>query len=77
MDTENPELDAKQSAYKTAVEEWVAGIREEEALASVEHSVADIDRWEAAGFREEELRDKARAAKKEYEDALRLKFFSF
>ena len=77
MDAENVELDAKQRAYKAAVEEWIAGIKEEEALASVEHSVADIDRWEAAGFREDELRDKAKAAKKEYEDALREKFFSF
>jgi hypothetical protein len=77
METQELELDAKQSAYKSAVDEWIAAVKEEEALASVEHSVADVDRWEAAGFREEELRDKAKAAKKEYEDALRLKFFAF
>jgi hypothetical protein len=77
VDVENEELDRKQSEYKAAVEAWVTGIREEEALASDEHSVAEIDRWEAAGFREEELRAKAKKAKKEYEDALRLKFFEF
>ena len=77
MEVEDSVLDQKQAAYKAAVEEWVAAIREEEALASGDHSVAEIDRWEEAHFREEELRDKAIAAKKEYEDALRLKFFGF
>jgi hypothetical protein len=77
MENEDLDLDRMQSAYKAAVEEWVAAIREEEALASVNHSVAEIDKWEGAHFREEEVRDKALAAKKEYEGALRLKFFDF
>ena len=65
------------SAYKVAVEAWIAAIREEEALASGDHSVAEVDRWEESDFREEALRKKVKAAKKEYEDALRLKFFDF
>jgi len=75
MEHEAQELDALQSAYKAAVELWIAAIRAEEALASVNHSVAEVDRWEAAGFREEELRGKAKEAKAKYEDALRYKFF--
>jgi hypothetical protein len=55
--------------------EWVTAIREEEALASVNHSVAEIDRWEAAHFREDELRGKVKAAKSEYEDELRHEIF--
>jgi len=77
MEAEDEELDLKQKSYKQAVEDWIAAIKDEETLASCEHSVAEIDRWEAAGFREDELRNKAKAAKKDYEDALRLKFFSF
>jgi hypothetical protein len=77
VETEEIDLDVKQKEYLAAVEEWIAGIKSEEALASVPHTVAAIDSWEAAGFREEELRDKAKAAKKEYEDALRERFFSF
>ena len=77
MDTAAAELDQLQIAYKAAVEEWVATIREEEALASTEHSVADLDKWEAAGFAEEEARKKAKAARQQYEDALREKFFGF
>ena len=67
-ETENQieELDRMQTAYKAAVEEWVSAIRDEEALASVDHSVADVDKWEQAGFKEEELRARVKAAKKEY-----------
>jgi hypothetical protein len=36
-----------QKAYRAAVEEWIAAIKAEEALASVNHSVADVDKWEA------------------------------
>ncbi len=71
------ELDQMQAAYKAAVEEWIKAIREEEALASVNHSVAEVDEWEAAHFREDELRNAVKAAKKQYEDALRQKFFDF
>jgi hypothetical protein len=77
MQDEEVELDQLQAAYKAAVEEWVSAIREEEALASVNHTVAQIDQWEAAHFREEEVREKVKAEKQRYEDALRLKFFNF
>jgi len=68
-------LDQLQGAYKAAVEEWIVAIREEEALASVNHSVAEVDAWEAAHFKEEEVRSKVKAAKRDYEAALRKKYF--
>ena len=78
MDTDNTaELDRLQAAYKQAVDTWVDMIRKEEALASVTHNLAEVDRWEAAYFQVEVLRTKARAAKREYEAALREKFFGF
>lgn len=77
MPVEVSDLDQLQLAYKAAVDQWIAAIREEEALASVNHSEAEIDAWEAAGFREEDARAKAKTGKKQYEDALRKKFFSF
>jgi hypothetical protein len=76
VDEENPELDRLQGAYKAAIEEWIAAIRKE-ALASADHSVAQIDRWEQAHFREEDARNKATAAKAAYEAGLRAKFFGF
>jgi len=74
---EKAELDRLQAAYKAAVDRWVEAIREEEALASVNHSVAEVDEWEGAHFREDELRDAVKAAKKDYEDALRREFYDF
>jgi hypothetical protein len=77
MAIEVAELDALQAKYKTAVDDWVATIRAEEALASVNHSVAEIDAWEHAAFLEDAARKKAKDAKKVYEDALREEFFNF
>jgi len=77
MAVEISDLDQLQTAYKTAVDQWISTIREEEALASGDHSETEIDAWEAAGFREEDARNKAKEAKKDYESALREKFFNF
>ncbi len=76
-DVDQVQLDQLQRAYKMAVDAWVAAIREEEALASVDHSIAEIDKWEDAHFREEEKRNVVLAAKSAYEDALREKIFGF
>ncbi len=71
------QLDEMQSNYKAAVEDWIAAIRKEEALASTNHNEAQIDHWEAADEAEDEARDKAKDAKAKYEDALREEFFNF
>jgi hypothetical protein len=77
MSDEHSELDRLQAEYKNAVETWIAAIRNEEVLASVNHTVAEIDKWEGAHFAEDEMRTKVKDAKAKYEDALREKFFGF
>jgi predicted RNase H-like HicB family nuclease len=77
MPIEISELDQMQQNYKAAVDEWIAAIRREEALASVNHTVAQVDQWENAADAEEQARENAKAAKKKYEDALREEFFNF
>jgi hypothetical protein len=77
MESDTLDLDQMQAAYHAAVEEWIAAIKQEETLASVNHTVAEVDKWEAAHFAEDEIRSKVKAAKKKYEDALREKFFGF
>jgi hypothetical protein len=77
MQNDTLELDRLQMLYKAAVEEWIAAIKQEEALASVDHSVAAVDQWEQAHFREDEIRSKVKATKRQYESALREKFFGF
>jgi hypothetical protein len=73
----NTELDALRDAYKQAVEKWIAAIREEENLATADHTVHAIDVWENAGFSEEDARTAAKQAKTDYEDALRKVNFNF
>ena len=69
------ELDRLQAVYKAAVENWITAIRAEEALASVNHTIAEVDKWEGAHFHAEEMRQRAEAAKAAYEDELRSRFF--
>ena len=52
-------------------------IRKEEALVAVNHSVAEVDKWEQAHFEEDEMRSAVKDAKAKYEDALREEFFGF
>ena len=77
MDIDNTDLDRMQAQYKTAVDSWIQAIRTEEDLASVNHSVAEVDKWEGAHFAAEAARGKAQAAKAAYEAALRARFFGF
>ena len=77
MQNDASELDKMQTVCKAPVDEWIAAIKQEEALASVNHSVAEVDKWEAAHFTEDKIRSKVKAAKKKYEDALRERFFGF
>ncbi len=77
MQVDTSDLDQLQSAYKAAVEEWITAIRHEEELVSANHSVAEVDKWEAAHFKEDEARGKVLGLKEKYEDALRKEFFNF
>ena len=64
MPNDNSELDQMQAAYKAAVEEWIAAIKEEEALASVNHTVAEVDEWEGAHFKRTKFAIKCRRQRK-------------
>jgi hypothetical protein len=64
-------LDELRVAYKQAVDQWVNAIRAEEAEATPNHSEIAWEKWDAAGFAEQELRGKADDAKDAYKDALR------
>jgi hypothetical protein len=45
------DLDQLQAAYKAAVDAGLDAIRREEALASVTHDVAEVDKWKRAASR--------------------------
>jgi len=69
---ERSELDRLQGLYKEAVERWVVAVREEEALATPDHSIAAWELWEQAGFKAQDAGDRATAAKEAYKAGLRL-----
>ena len=47
-----PDLDSLRLAYKKAVDEWVDTIRAEEALATPDHSMVAMEKWDDAHFKE-------------------------
>jgi len=77
MSIQDGDLDRLQAEYKSAVDLWVGAIREEEAHASVNHTLAQVDTWEQDAMKEDSLRQKVREAKTAYEGALRERFFNF
>jgi hypothetical protein len=77
MSLNDGNLDRLQAEYKAAVDLWVGAIRQEEAHASVNHTLAEVDTWERDAMNEDEARQQVRAAKAAYEGALRERFFHF
>jgi hypothetical protein len=70
-DTTSANLDQLRLAYIQATDEWVGAIRAEEALATVDHSMIAMEKWDDAHFREEDSHAKATQARDAYKDALR------
>jgi hypothetical protein len=74
---ENAELDRLRQAYLDAVDKWRAAIRQEEELATPNHTMGDFDAWDRAHLSEESARDRAKRARDEYKDALRRVLYGF
>jgi len=60
---DNSKLDEMQQAYKQAVDQWIIAIRAEEALATSDYSEIAMERWDAAGFSEQDVQKKAKHAR--------------
>jgi hypothetical protein len=58
-------------AYKKAVDDWVRAIRAEEALATTDHSMTAMERWDAAHFKKQDAQTIATESRDAYKDALR------
>jgi hypothetical protein len=65
------DLDQLRLAYKEAVNKWVDAIRAEEALATPDHSMSAIERWDDAHFIEHDAHTQAAEAREAYKSALR------
>jgi hypothetical protein len=64
-------LDELRLAYKKAVDEWIETIRAEEALATPDHSMIAMEKWDDAHMKEHETHEKAAEAREAYKDGLR------
>jgi len=67
----NAGLSELRLACKKAVDEWVAAIRAEEALAVPDHSMTAMELWDAAHLKEEDASTKAAESREAYKDGLR------
>jgi hypothetical protein len=70
------DLDQLRLVYKKAVDEWVNAIREEEALATPDHSMVAMEKWDDAHFKEQDAQTKATEARDAYQDGLRTANYS-
>jgi len=65
------DLDQLRQAYKKAVDDWVDTIRTEEALATADHSMTAMEKWDDAHFKEHDAHAKATEAREAYKSGLR------
>jgi hypothetical protein len=75
MNDEN--FDRLLSDYRRAIDNWVAQIRAEEALANDDHSMVAMEKWDAAGFAVADAEAAAKKFRDRYKNALRKKNYGF
>jgi hypothetical protein len=74
---ENPDFDQLLKSYRDAVDHWVDAIHAEEALATDDHSMVEMELWDDAGFKLEAAESAAKKARDAYKNALRKKNYGF
>jgi hypothetical protein len=65
------------SDYRRAIDAWVSAIEAEEALANDDHSMVEMEKWDAAGFNVHDAEAMAKKARDRYKNALRKKNYGF
>ncbi len=63
--------------YRQAVDTWVAAIKAEEALANDDHSMVEMEKWDAAALTAGDAEAAAKRAREHYKSALRCKNYGF
>jgi len=64
-------------SYRQAVDAWVEAIRAEESLATEDHSMVQMEKWDDAGFKLHDAELTAKKARDAYKSALRKKNYGF
>ena len=63
--------------YRRATDNWVNALRAEETLANDDHSMVEMEKWDAAGFTAHDAEAVAKKARDRYKNALRKKNYGF
>jgi hypothetical protein len=74
---EDKDFDQLLTHYKQTVDAWVAAIKAEEALANEDHSMIEMEKWDAASFVAHDAEAAAKKARDQYKNALRKKNYGF
>lgn len=74
---DNLDFDQLLSSYRQAVDRWVDAIRAEESLATQDHSMVQMEKWDDAGFKLHDAELAAKKARDAYKNALRKKNYGF
>ena len=74
---ENIDFDRLSRAYHEATDRWVDSIRAEETLATSDHSIVQMEKWDGADFAVQDAEAAAKKARDAYKDALRQKNYGF
>ena len=65
------------STYRHAVDRWVETIHAEESLATEDHSMKEMEKWDTAGLAIHDAEAAAKKARDAYKNALRKKNYGF
>ncbi len=71
------DFDSLLAAYKQAVDRWIAAIHLEESLATADHSMKEMEKWDTAGLEIHDAEASAKKARDAYKNALRKKNYGF
>ncbi len=70
-------FDSLLTQYKTAIDHWIEAIRSEESLATSDHSMVEMEKWDDAGFAVQDAEAVAKKTRDQYKNALRKRNYGF
>ena len=74
---DDQDFDQLLRSYRQAVDAWVGAIRAEESLATEDHSMVQMEKWDDAGFQLHDAESTAKKARDVYRNALRKRNYGF
>lgn len=74
---QNLDFDQLLTNYRQAVDRWLEAIRTEEGLATDDHSMVQMEKWDDAGLKVHDAELAAKKARDLYKNALRKKNYGF